>query len=180
MDWLTIFLAGVCVCVCVQSLSHFQLFVTLWIIATRLLCLWDSSGKSPGVSWHFLLQGIFPTQGSNPDLLHWQADSLPLHCLGNPVGGISLYQSMSSASGAQLKLQREQDIFYLTLCDFFSLLVLSGLCDKRELVSFLPFMPVFEGNFLLSSDTFTGLLCFSCHSDELASIWRTDRQEKYF
>ena len=35
----------------------------------------------------FLLQGIFPTQGSNPHLLHllhWQADSLPLHHLGSP------------------------------------------------------------------------------------------------
>ena len=27
---------------------------------------------------HFLLQGIFTTQGSNPCLLHWQASSLPL------------------------------------------------------------------------------------------------------
>ena len=27
---------------------------------------------------HFILQGIFPTQGSNPCLLHWQADFLPL------------------------------------------------------------------------------------------------------
>ena len=27
---------------------------------------------------HFLLQGIFLTQGLNPRLLHWQADSLPL------------------------------------------------------------------------------------------------------
>ena len=26
---------------------------------------------------HFFLQGIFPTQGLNPHLLHWQADSLP-------------------------------------------------------------------------------------------------------
>ena len=25
---------------------------------------------------HFLLQGIFPTQGLNPHLLHWQVDSL--------------------------------------------------------------------------------------------------------
>ena len=36
---------------------------------------------------HFLLQGIFPTQGLNPrllSLLHWQADSLPLHHLGSP------------------------------------------------------------------------------------------------
>ena len=30
----------------------------------------DSPGKNTGVSCHFLLQGIFPTQGSNPDLLH--------------------------------------------------------------------------------------------------------------
>ena len=33
---------------------------------------------------HFLLQGIFLTQGSNPSLLHWQEDSLPLSHLGNP------------------------------------------------------------------------------------------------
>ena len=31
---------------------------------------------------HFLLQGIFPIQGSNQHLLHWQADSLPLYHLG--------------------------------------------------------------------------------------------------
>ena len=30
---------------------------------------------------HFLLQGIFLTQGSNPHLLHWQVDSLPLRDL---------------------------------------------------------------------------------------------------
>ena len=30
------------------------------------------SGKNTGVGYHFLLQGIFPTQGSNPRLLHWQ------------------------------------------------------------------------------------------------------------
>ena len=31
-----------------------------------------------------LLQGIFPIQGSNPCLLHWQADSLPLCHLVSP------------------------------------------------------------------------------------------------
>ena len=35
-------------------------------------------------SCHFLLQGIVPTQGSNPCLLNWQADSLPLSHLGSP------------------------------------------------------------------------------------------------
>ena len=33
----------------------------------------------------FLLQGIFPTQGLNPHLLHWQADSLPLNHQGSPL-----------------------------------------------------------------------------------------------
>ena len=50
----------------------------------RLLCPWDYPGKNTGVGCHFLLQGIFPTQGSNPCLLHWQADSLPLSHLESP------------------------------------------------------------------------------------------------
>ena len=36
----------------------------------RLLCPWDFPGKSTGMSGHFLLQGIFPTQRLNPSLLH--------------------------------------------------------------------------------------------------------------
>ena len=35
---------------------------------TRLLCPWDSPGKNTGVGCHALLQGILPTQGSNPHL----------------------------------------------------------------------------------------------------------------
>ena len=38
----------------------------LW--PTRLLCPWNSSGKNTGVGCHFLLHGIFPTQGLNPSL----------------------------------------------------------------------------------------------------------------
>ena len=36
----------------------------------RLLCPWNSPGKNTGVGCHSLLQGIFLTQGSNPQLLH--------------------------------------------------------------------------------------------------------------
>ena len=36
----------------------------------RLLCPWDSPGKSTRVGCHFLLQGIFQTQGLNLGLLH--------------------------------------------------------------------------------------------------------------
>ena len=38
----------------------------------------DSPGKNTRVGCHFFCQGIFPTQGLNLYLLHWQADSLPL------------------------------------------------------------------------------------------------------
>ena len=44
---------------------------TLWphgLQPTRLLRPWDSLGKNTGVGCHFLLQGIFPNQGSNPGL----------------------------------------------------------------------------------------------------------------
>ena len=54
--------------------SHFScvwLLVTLWTVAHRLLCPWDSPGKKVGVACHFLLLGIFPTQGLNPCPLHF-------------------------------------------------------------------------------------------------------------
>ena len=36
----------------------------------RLYSPWNSTGQNTGVGSLFLLQGIFPTQGSNPSLLH--------------------------------------------------------------------------------------------------------------
>ena len=42
---------------------------------------------------HFLLQGLFPTQGLNPNflhLLHWQVNSLPQHRLGSPICGLPI------------------------------------------------------------------------------------------
>ena len=38
---------------------------------------WVSTDKNTGVGSHSLLQGIFPTQGTDQCLLCWQADSLP-------------------------------------------------------------------------------------------------------
>ena len=38
----------------------------------RLLCPWNSLGKNTGVGCHSLLQGIFPTQGSNLGFLHFR------------------------------------------------------------------------------------------------------------
>ena len=51
---------------------------------SRRLCPLDFTGKNTGMGCHFLLEGIFLTQGSNPRLLHWQAGSLPLSHQGSP------------------------------------------------------------------------------------------------
>ena len=59
-------------------------FVTPWTQAIRLLCPWNFSSKNTRVTvCHFLLQGIFPAQGSKLCFLQWQADSLPLSHLGS-------------------------------------------------------------------------------------------------
>ena len=67
---------------CAKPLQSCPLCATLWTVAPPgLLCPWDSPGNNTRVGCHALVQGIFPTQGSNPRLLcllHWQAGSLPL------------------------------------------------------------------------------------------------------
>ena len=39
-------------------------------LCNLVVCPWDSPGKNTGMDCHSLLQGIFPTQGLNPGLLH--------------------------------------------------------------------------------------------------------------
>ena len=68
-------------------LSHFsrvQLCVTLkGLWPATFLCPWFSTGKNTRVGCYFLLQGIFPTQESNPHLLHL-LQPLPLVRPGKP------------------------------------------------------------------------------------------------
>ena len=65
-----------------ESVSHSVESHSLWLHGlwpARLLCPWGSPGKTTGGGCHFLLQGMFPTQGSNPGLLHgWQIHLIPL------------------------------------------------------------------------------------------------------
>ena len=53
--------------------SHSVMSDSLWpygLESARLLCSRNSPGKTTGMGYHFLLQGIFPTQGSNLNLLY--------------------------------------------------------------------------------------------------------------
>ena len=67
----------------------------------RLLCPWGFPGKKTGAGCHLLLQEIFPTQGSNPRLLRWQVDSLPLSHQGSPKDCLRSIQLMYFISLAQ-------------------------------------------------------------------------------
>ena len=61
----------------------------LW--PARLLCPWNSPGKNTGLGCHSLLQGIFPTRGSNPSLLHCRQILYHLSDQGSPSMSIYLY-----------------------------------------------------------------------------------------
>ena len=65
-----------------------RLLLTPGLWPARLLCPCDCLGKNTGVGCHFLLQGILPTQGSNPGLLHQQVGSLPSEPPGEPTSGL--------------------------------------------------------------------------------------------
>ena len=64
-------------CLCAQSCSA---LLPHELQPSRLLCPWTFSGKTNGVCYHFLLQGIFPTQGSNLGFLHCRQI---LYCLSH-------------------------------------------------------------------------------------------------
>ena len=74
-------------------------FATPWIVA-RLLCPQDFPGKNTGVG--FLLQGIFPIQGSNPHRLHCRQILYHLCHLGSPC--VTICQLLNTLPGPDYAL----------------------------------------------------------------------------
>ena len=66
----------------VKSLSRVRLFATPWTPGSSIHGIF--LGKSTGVGCHFLLQGIFPTQGWNPGLPHCRQTLCHLSHQGSP------------------------------------------------------------------------------------------------
>ena len=65
-----------------ESESHSVVSNSLW--PRGLYTPWNSPGQNPGVGSCSLLQGIFPTQGSNPGLPHCRRILYQLNHKGNP------------------------------------------------------------------------------------------------
>ena len=76
----------------------------------------DFPGENTGVGCHALLQGIFPTQGSNPGLPHLQVNSLLSESPGKPmntgVDSLSLIQGIFLTQESNWGLLHYRRILY--------------------------------------------------------------------
>ena len=96
-----------------ESCSVISDSVTPQTVACWALCSWNSPGKDTGVGCHSLLQGIFPTQGSNPGLQHYRWILYHLSHQGNPVGQETNAQLSCSLQGRLCSEQGQLDFWVL-------------------------------------------------------------------
>ena len=85
-----------------------KLLSRVWLFVTPWNSPWNSSGQNTGVGCRSLLQGIFPTQGLNPDLPHCrrilyqlshQGSSRPLEWIAHSFsGGFSWPENQTGVS----------------------------------------------------------------------------------
>ena len=77
----------------IEKWSHSVMSDSLW--THGLYSPWNSPGQNTGVGSHSLLQGIFPTHGSNPGLPYCRWVLYQLRHQGSPrVGSLSLLQGI--------------------------------------------------------------------------------------
>ena len=101
-----------------------------------LLCPWDFPGKSTGVGCHFLLQRIFPTQGSNPGLPHYKQDALPYEPPGIPISWrIFQFVVMHTVKGVSLVNEAEVYVFLELSCFFYHLMDVGNLISSSSAFS---------------------------------------------
>ena len=107
-----------------------QLFATPQTVAHQAPLSMEFSRHEFWSGLPFLLQGIFPTQGLNPTLLHWQADSLPLSHLGSaPFDGYFYrkFRPCNGNNGKTLLLLHQLEALYPMVC---------SLCDRAPVTDF--------------------------------------------
>ena len=86
----------------VKSHSRVQLFAIPWTVAYQAPPSMGFSRKSNGVGCHFLLQGIFLTQGSNPGLPHCRQTLYHLSHQESPLLSKALHDYLVSITKKQL------------------------------------------------------------------------------
>ena len=97
-----------------KSLSRVCLFATPWTVAYQAPLSMGFSGNSTGVDFHFLLQGIFPTQGLNPGLPHCRQTLDRLSHQGSPC--IKAYFFIMNAYLIYKRMKKNWPAKLLTFC----------------------------------------------------------------
>ena len=93
-----------CVCVLVTQSNP--------TLQSHELCAWNSPGKNTGVGCHFLLQGIFSTQGLSPGLLHCRQI---LSRLGHKYSGVKkTFSNTSRNLSSVLALKQTGSILWFS------------------------------------------------------------------
>ena len=95
---------------------------------TRLRLPWDSPGKNTGVGRYFLLQGIFPSQGSNAGYPHCRQTLYHLSHQGSPT------ISQSNVNCITLKIYIDMSLVSngLNTPGYFKWFIFSSSCQRQE------------------------------------------------
>ena len=95
----------------------------------------DSPGKSTGVGCHALLQGIFPTQGLNPGLLHYRRILYHLSYQGSPMFSVALFikaktwkQPKSLLTDEWIKKKTTCIYIYIHICIYIYIYMYTYIC----------------------------------------------------
>ena len=108
------------------------------------------AGKNTGAGCHFLLQGIFQTQGSNPLLQHWQTDSLPLCQLGNPKSLFGNRMGCSPPSFSVHEISHARILEWVSSFSPLSVMLAIGVFDRYSFSNWGCFLLFFYWGFLKS------------------------------
>ena len=108
--WLLVFL--------LSCFSLIQLFATRWTVACQTPLPRGFPGKNSGAGCHILLQGIFPTQGSNTHLLHCKAYSLLLSHRDSPSKMLSYLLQLNELNSLYEGMCVRNFIFYSALKNY--------------------------------------------------------------
>ena len=109
--------------------------MTPWAVARQLPLSRRFPSKSTGVGNHFLLQGIFPTQGSKPGLLHCRWLLYHLSHQGSPLPHYQVMPSLKPSSIFSLHLNKKLNFPWPTRHHK------SGLCFPSDLCLYYATLP---------------------------------------
>ena len=138
MSYTPITWTGVCVCmlhVCVPSVTQSCPTLCSWTVARQAPRPLGFSRQKNWSGLHFFLQGIFPTQGSNPQLLHFLPGRLTAGPPGKPTYLCSsglLFFFFNILKNIDEHTQKRRDSKKLVIFTFFSKFL---YCDFFSIVN---------------------------------------------